>query len=233
MEFTGRLEHQNYICRQLWLCTTNIKFYRKQYSAFVDGICERTANLVITLSFAALYAKTHVIRHAGLCRLLGRFHTYLFCYHRDLVSHASNRPAQMTEGRKLPFCLAVWHVRLFSSNYECNNETCFWPDVIWYTKYNHRKGCLFSCKTLNRSFFDLFLQLPLHFLLFCLFLLFLFLLLLLLTMERIWITFGHFAVSCVLLFLGYDVNSSHPEIWAQAFQSTKQCCYEIHRKLYI
>ena len=34
-------------------------------------------------------------------------------------------PAQMTEGRELPFCLAVWHVRLLSSNYECNYATCF------------------------------------------------------------------------------------------------------------
>lgn len=35
------------------------------------------------------------------------------------------RPAHMTEGRELPLCLAVRHVRLFSSNYECNNATCF------------------------------------------------------------------------------------------------------------
>jgi hypothetical protein len=88
--------------------------------------------------------------------------------------------------------LAVWYVRLLSSNYESNYATCFWTDVIWYTNYNRRKGRLLPCGNLSRYFFDLFLQLPLHFLLF------LFLLLLLLTMEPMWITFGHFTVSCVL-----------------------------------
>jgi hypothetical protein len=33
--------------------------------------------------------------------------------------------ALMTEGRELPVYFAVWHVCLLSSNYGCNNATCF------------------------------------------------------------------------------------------------------------
>jgi hypothetical protein len=136
-------------CRQIWLCTTNTKFYRKQWSTFVDAICERTADLVITFSFAALYAKTHVIKHAGLCSYLDD--STLVCF---LLSQGSRQPCF----KNVPFrwqkvgscfCLAVWHMRLTSCNYEWNYATCFWPDVTWYTNYN-RKGRLLSCSTLSR-----------------------------------------------------------------------------------